>query len=296
MDHLLFYDPALPPEVPSPCYVVDLERLENNLRVLREVQEASGAKILGALKGFAMPQAFPLMSRYLSGITASGPHEAMLGREFLEGGEIHVYAVVFSEADIQAVLPIADHLVFNSVGQWQRFRSAVTGARRRVSPGLRVNPEYSEVEVAIYNPCTEGSRLGVRREALAGVDLTGLEGLHFHTMCEQGADTLGRTLERFEEKFGDLLPRMKWVNFGGGHHITSPVYDRSLLVELIRGFRVRWPHLTVYLEPGEALAINTGVLVATVLDVVETPAGPVANLDVSATCHMPDVLEMPYRP
>lgn len=294
MDHLIPYDPALPAEVPSPCYVVDLERLRGNLAMLRTVQAESGARILLALKGFAMHATFPLIRESLAGITASGPHEAMLGAE-LFGGEVHVYAAAFSAADIEAILPIAHHLSFNSFGQWKRFRERIQNSGRAISPGLRVNPEYSEVEVELYNPCAAGSRLGIRRDAFEGEDLDGIEGLHFHTMCEQGAGTLARTLEPFEEKFGAFLPRMRWVNFGGGHHITAPHYDREHLVAILRRFRNRWPHLQVYLEPGEAIAINTGVLVSSVLDVIGSPEGPIAILDVSATCHMPDVLEMPYR-
>ncbi len=295
VEHIVHYDPGLPPEVPSPSFVVDLARLRNNLEQLREVQDASGAKILCALKGFAMHSVFPLMREYLTGITASGPHEAQLGHDFF-GGEIHVFAAAFNEADIEALLPIAHHIVFNSYGQWQRHREAIAAHPRKISCGLRVNPEYSEVEVELYNPCAAGSRLGIRREAIEGRDLEGIEGLHFHTMCEQGAGTLARTLDHFEAKFGHLLPGMKWVNFGGGHHITAPAYDREHLVSLIRRFRHKHPHLQVYLEPGEAIAINTGVLVSTVLDVIDSPEGPIAILDVSATCHMPDVLEMPYRP
>ncbi|MFP4540667.1 MAG: carboxynorspermidine decarboxylase [Opitutales bacterium] len=295
MEHIIHYDPGLPGDVPSPCFVVDTARLRGNLEILHEVQETSGAKILCALKGFAMHAVFPLMREYLAGITASGPHEAQLGHDFF-GKEVHVFAAAFSEADIDAIAPLAHHVVFNSFGQWERHRERIRNAGRTISCGLRVNPEYSEVEVALYDPCAPGSRLGIRREALEGKDLGGIEGLHFHTMCEQGAATLARTLEHFEAKFGEFLPQMKWVNFGGGHHITAPQYDREHLVALIRRFRHKWPHLQVYLEPGEAIAINTGVLVSTVLDLFETPEGPMAILDVSATCHMPDVLEMPYRP
>jgi carboxynorspermidine decarboxylase len=295
MDHLVHYDPGLPEGVPSPCYVVDLERLEGNLKLLREVQEQSEAKVLLALKGFAMHATFPLVREYLAGITASGPHEAQLGHDFF-GKEVHVYAAAFSPSDIEAVLPIAHHISFNSVGQWKRYKERIQNPGQKISPGLRINPEYSEVEVELYNPCAPGSRLGVRRSAICVEDLDGLEGLHFHTMCEQGPKTLARTLEHFEKKFGEFIPQMKWVNFGGGHHITAPNYDREHLVALIKRFRYKWPHLQVYLEPGEAIAINTGVLVSTVLDVFETPEGNMAILDISATCHMPDVLEMPYRP
>jgi|TARA_B110000037_G_scaffold222664_1_gene298737 carboxynorspermidine decarboxylase len=295
MDHLVKYDPKLPGDLPSPCYVVDLERLRSNLELLREVQEASGAKILLALKGFAMHATFPLLREYLAGVTASGPHEAQLGHDFFRK-EVHVYATAFSEADIEAVLPIAHQVSFNSVGQWERFRERIQNSGQTLSLGLRVNPEYSEVEVELYNPCAAGSRLGIRRADLEGHNLSGIEGLHFHTLCEQGAGTLARTLEHFEAKFGEFLPEMKWVNFGGGHHITAPKYDREHLVSLIKRFRHKWPHLQVYLEPGEAIGINTGVLASTVLDVVPSPEGPIAILDISATCHMPDVLEMPYRP
>jgi carboxynorspermidine decarboxylase len=295
MDHIIHYDPALPAEVPSPCYVVDTTRLRRNLEMLKDVQDRSGARILLALKGFAMHSVFPMMREYLAGITASGPHEAQLGHDFFQK-EIHVFAAAFNEADIEALTPIAHHLSFNSYGQWERHRAAVEAAPRAISCGLRVNPEYSEVETELYNPCARGSRLGIRRDALEGKSLDGLEGLHFHTMCEQGPDTLARTLEHFERRFGEFLPAMKWVNFGGGHHITAPKYDRDHLVSLLKRFKHKWPHLTVYLEPGEAIGINTGVLVATVLDLVEAPDGPIAILDVSATCHMPDVLEMPYRP
>jgi carboxynorspermidine decarboxylase len=296
MDHLIRYDPGLPADVPSPCYVVDLvASASQSGDGCKEVQEASGAKILLALKGFAMHATFPVVREYLAGITASGPHEAQLGHA-LFGKEVHVYAAAFSSADIETVIPIAHHLSFNSFGQWRRFRERIQNSGHAVSPGLRVNPEYSEVEVELYNPCAAGSRLGIRRSAFAGRGLTGLEGLHFHTMCEQGAGTLARTLEHFEDKFGEFLPAMKWVNFGGGHHITAPNYDREHLVAILRRFRHKWPHLEVYLEPGEAIAINTGVLVSTVLDVFESPEGPIAILDISATCHMPDVLEMPYRP
>ncbi|MDQ8184523.1 carboxynorspermidine decarboxylase [Pelagicoccus sp. SDUM812002] len=294
MDHIIHYDPELPPETPSPAYVIDLARLRSNMEIIRSVQEQSGAKILAALKGFAMHSVFPLMRDYVAGVCASGPWEAQLGAEEF-GKEVHCFAPAFTEEDMQEVLQFAHHISFNSISQFQKHQTALASASREISCGLRVNPEYSEVETDIYNPCVAGSRLGIRRSALKGQDLSRVEGLHFHTMCEQNSDTLERTLVHFEEKFGDLLPQMKWVNFGGGHHITSPTYDRDRLVKILRAFKARYPHLEVYLEPGEAMAINTGVLVATVLDIIEE-APPIAVLDLSATCHMPDVLEMPYRP
>ncbi|MCG5535024.1 carboxynorspermidine decarboxylase [Ectothiorhodospira mobilis] len=283
-----------PRDCPSPAFVVDDTLLIRNLERLARVREASGARILLALKGFAMWDTFPLLRRYLDGTTASGQHEARLGAEQF-GGEVHCFNPAFSDAEMTEVLRHADHISFNSPGQWLRFRGRVAGAARRVSPGLRVNPEHSEGAVALYDPCTPGSRLGTRIRDLEGVDLTGLEGLHFHTLCEQNSDALERTLAAFEARFGHLLPALKWVNFGGGHHITREDYDVDRLVRIVRGFRARHPHLTVYLEPGEAIALNAGFLVCTVLDIVDNE-GPIAILDTSATAHMPDVLEMPYRP
>lgn len=284
-----------PDAVPSPCYVVDLAALEDNLRLLHEVQARAGCKILLALKGFAMWSTFPLVARYLAGAAASSPHEARLAREHM-GKEVHVYAPAFSEASLRASLPHATHVVFNSLGQWAHLGPLARAAGRSV--GLRVNPEHSEVTVPLYDPCAPRSRLGVTRAALDAAnpsDLDGVEGLHFHTLCELGADALVRTLAAVEARFADLLARVRWVNFGGGHHITRPGYDVDALVQAIRSFRARWD-VEVILEPGEAVALHTGVLVATVLDVLDTGEGPVAILDTSASAHMPDVLEMPYRP
>ncbi|MBB3191752.1 carboxynorspermidine decarboxylase [Halomonas cerina] len=290
-------EPSYPFDIhacPSPAYVVDDARLRANLERLREVQAASGARILLALKGFAMWDTFPMIRHYLVGTTASGQDEARLGAETF-GGEVHVYSPAFGDAEMSEVLRHADHLSFNSPAQWRRFRDRVARAPRAISCGLRVNPEYSEGKVAIYDPCAPGSRLGTRAADLTPADLEGLEGLHFHTLCEQNSDALEHTLEAFEAKFGQHLPGMAWVNFGGGHHITRDDYDVERLVRVIRDFRARHPHLTVYLEPGEAIALNTGYLVCSVLDIVENE-GTIAILDTSATAHMPDVLEMPYRP
>ncbi|WP_251977427.1 carboxynorspermidine decarboxylase [Salinicola avicenniae] len=279
---------------PSPAYVVDDARLIRNLELLARVQAESGAKILLALKGFAMWDTFPLVSRYLVGTTASGQDEARLGAETF-GGEVHCYSPAFTVPEMDEVLRYADHLSFNSPGQWRYFRDTVSAAARPVSCGLRVNPEHSTGEVALYDPCAPGSRLGTRAMDLEPADLEGLEGLHFHTLCEQDSDALEATLKAFEEKFGRYLGDLRWVNFGGGHHITRPGYDVERLVRVVSDFRARYPHLEVYLEPGEAIALNTGFLVATVLDIVDND-GPIAILDTSATAHMPDVLEMPYRP
>ncbi len=279
----------------SPAFVVELDKLEANCRLLAEVQRDSGAKILLALKGFATWSSFDVVSKYLSGTTASGPFEARLGREKFPG-EVHVYAPAFSERDMRECLELADHVVFNSLGQWQRFSPMCrqAAARRQLSFGLRINPEHSEVEVPLYDPCRPGSRLGTTRAAFDERAFEGMDGLHFHTLCELGSDALERTLEAVERDWSDVIRRVRWVNFGGGHHITRPGYDIERLVRLVRGFRDRYG-VDVYLEPGEAIALNAGVLVASVLDVVDN-AGNIAILDVSATAHMPDVLEMPYRP
>ncbi|MEY3958699.1 MAG: hypothetical protein RJA37_1302 [Verrucomicrobiota bacterium] len=283
-------------QVPSPCHVLHRGLLEANLRTLRSVMDRSGTKVLLALKGFAQFSEAKLVAKYLAGTTASGIHEALLGREEF-GGEVHAYSPAFKDEEFERLLRVADHLSFNSPSQWRRFRERGLAAERKVSFGLRVNPEHAEVEVELYNPCALGSRLGTpRAEIRSADDLAGLEGLHFHTMCQQGSDVLQRTVAAFERRFGEFIPMMKWVNFGGGHHITRPGYDLDLLVKVITDFRRRWGgHIQVYLEPGEAIGIGTGVLVGTVLDVVRNGM-EIAILDISATCHMPDTLEMPYRP
>jgi carboxynorspermidine decarboxylase len=282
--------------LPSPCFVVDEVALEENLRLLERVQQDSGARILLALKAFSMWSLAPLVSRYLAGSCASGVHEARLGREAF-GGEVHTFCAAFSEADLRQVLPLSDHVVFNSPSQWRRFRPLAEQAattRPGLRFGLRVNPEHSEGQVPLYDPCAPGSRLGTPRSAIGAGDLQGMTGLHFHTLCEQDLPPLERTIAAFGEKFGDLLADMEWVNFGGGHHITRPGYQVEDLVRLLRGFAARH-RVQVYLEPGEAIAYHCGVMVAEVLDIVQNGM-PIAILDTSATCHMPDVLEMPYRP
>ncbi len=279
--------------IPTPCYVVHAGLLEKNLQILADVQRRSGATVILALKGFAMFSLFPLIRQYLHGTTASGLYEARLGSEEF-GGEVHAYSPAFTDEEMAELIRYADHISFNSVAQWERFKATIARAPRPVSCGLRVNPEYSEVEVELYDPCAPGSRLGITAEALEHADLSGIEGLHFHTMCEQNSDTLERTIAVFEKKFGRQLEQMKWVNFGGGHHITRDDYDVDRLCALVAAFRERHG-VRVYLEPGEAIALNTGFLVTSVLDIVENN-GPNAILDTSATAHMPDVLEMPYRP
>lgn len=281
-------------KVPSPCHLMHRGLLEENCKILRDVMDKTGAKILLALKGFAQFSEFPLISRYLAGTTASGLHEALLGNENFPG-ETHVYSPAFPPADMEELVKFVDHISFNSPAQWKQFRGVVEKSCRKISCGLRVNPQYAEVEHDIYNPCIAGSRLGTIRDEISPSDFAGLEGLHMHTMCEQGADVLARTIPHFEQKFGDVIPQMKWINFGGGHWITHPSYDVDLLCKTILDFRKKWgEHIQIYLEPGEAVAIRTGVLVCTVLDIVHNEM-PIAILDTSASAHMPDTLEMPYR-
>ncbi|MGB5193852.1 MAG: carboxynorspermidine decarboxylase [Polyangiales bacterium] len=279
--------------VDSPAYVIDLAMLEQNLKLLAHAQAAAGATILLALKGFAAWSTFPLVGQYLDGVSASGPDEARLGREEL-GKQVHTYCPAFDETSLRETIRYSDHVIFNSPSQIDRFRSIIEEHANHVSFGLRVNPQHSEVHVPLYDPCAPGSRLGATKTQLARADLRGIDGLHFHTLCELGADALQRTLAVVEEELAPWLEKAKWVNFGGGHHITKPGYDVGLLVDLVRNFRHEYD-VDVYLEPGEAIGLNTGVLVASVLDIVENE-GPIALLDISATAHMPDVLEMPYRP
>ncbi len=278
---------------PSPAYVIDLGRLRHNLAILDQVQQRSGAKILLALKAFALWPLFPLIRETLHGVCASSPWEARLGREEFDR-EVHSFAAAFKETDIAELLGISNHLVFNSFNQLERFRPLWQKEQGRVSVGLRINPEHSEGHTALYDPCAPGSRLGICRAEFDNRSLQGVEGLHFHTLCEHLFEPLARTAKVIEEQFGEFLPQMKWLNFGGGHHITSEGYDIDGLVELIRYFQDKYD-LQVYLEPGEAIAIGTGLLVSEVLDVVHNQVDT-AILDISGTCHMPDVLEMPYRP
>ncbi|MEO0794691.1 MAG: carboxynorspermidine decarboxylase [Verrucomicrobiota bacterium] len=290
-------------ESPSPCYIVQLDRLAENCQILASVRERTGAKILLAQKGFSMHGTYPLVAKYLDGTTASGLHEALLAQEYF-GKEVHVYAAAYKAAEIERLLPFAHTLIFNSLQQWKRFEPKIEATPHNPEIGIRVNPEYSEVDTDLYNPASPCSRLGITRTELdrqmqvAGVeDLSGLDGFHFHALCEQDADALEGVVDAFIEKFDDLLTSIpiKWINFGGGHHITRPGYDIDRLCRIIKDVQSRY-QVQVYLEPGEAVALHTGVLVGTVLDILE--AGGVSNaiLDISATCHMPDVLEMPYRP
>ena len=297
----------------TPCYLINLGLLKKNLEVLKEVQARTGCKILLAQKGYAAWSTYDLCSQYLTGTAASSLHEAKLGNEYFPG-EVHLCAPAYRDDEMDEYLRIVDHIIFNSFAQWNRFKAKVQGASRQIECGLRINPMHSEVKTKIYDPCTPGSRLGIPPEVFKrgtgilpvnhGQDghatdenqLDGITGLHFHTLCELNADSLARTLPVVEKKFGETIKKMDWVNFGGGHHITQSDYDINLLCQLITNFYKRYPNLeTIYLEPGEAIALNTGVLVASVLDIVHNEVD-IAILDASASAHIPDVLEMPYRP
>lgn len=297
-EYFTHFNPAL---VPSPCFVIDKAAVEDNLKILNRVQRESGAKVLAALKAFSCWRLAPLFRKYLSGSCASGLHEARLGREEF-GGEVHCYSAAYKEADLIEILQVADHVLFNSFSQWSRFKSlalAAQQARPELQFGIRINPEHSEGEVELYDPCAPCSRMGVPivqfEQAVADDPslLDGISGLHFHTLCQQDLPPLVRTLTAVEEKFGKYFSRIQWINFGGGHHISRENYQVDDLIAVIKSFMARHK-LQVYLEPGEAVAIRSGVLVAEVLDITWNTMAQ-AILDTSATCHMPDVLEMPYR-
>ncbi|MDR3542546.1 MAG: carboxynorspermidine decarboxylase [Desulfosporosinus sp.] len=280
--------------LPSPCYLVDERLVIRNLEILNSIQQRTGCNILLALKGFSMFSIFPLVGRYLKGVTASSLFEARLGFEKM-GKEVHSYAPAYVEEEFDELLGYCDHMTFNSFDQWNRFKDRVKNFNtKKISCGIRINPEYSEIETPIYDPCYKYSRLGVTLSNFRPEELEGIEGLHFHTMCEQNSDTLERTLEVVDQKFGGFIKTMKWLNLGGGHHITRPDYDIETLVRSIKSLQDKYG-VDIYLEPGEAVALNTGFLVVKVLDIVDNGM-KIAVLDTSAACHMPDVLEMPYRP
>ncbi len=290
-----------PTRVPSPCFVIDKAAVEDNLKILNRVQRESGAKIVAALKAFSCWTLAPLFRQYLSGTCASGLHEARLGKEEF-GGEVHCYSAAYKESDLIEILTIADHVLFNSFSQWLRFKPLALRAqqhRPELQFGIRINPEHSEGDVALYDPCAPCSRMGVPiaqfEQALQENPniLDGISGLHFHTLCQQDLPPLQRTLVAVKEKFGKYFAHIQWINFGGGHHISREDYQVDELIETIKTFRADY-NLQVYLEPGEAVALRSGVLVAEVLDISWNLMAQ-AILDTSATCHMPDVLEMPYR-
>lgn len=286
--------PAWLQEVATPAYVIDEKQLIHNLEILKGVQDRTGCSILLAQKAFSMYACYPLIAKYLKGATASGLFEARLAYEEFPG-ENHVFNPAFQDKEFSELLQYCDHFVFNSVAQWKKFRERALAAHKEC--GLRINPEYSTQDHAIYDPCSPLSRLGARISEIQLEELEGLTGFHFHTLCEQGAEPLAETLEAVEEKFGKYLTQLKWINFGGGHHITKEGYNIPLLEKCINRMQEKYG-LKVYLEPGEAVALNAGFLVTEVLELIEGPERemPVAILDASAACHMPDVIEMPYRP
>ena len=283
-------------ELRTPCYVIQEEKLKENLQILKDLRERTGCRILLAQKAFSMYSVYPLIGEYLDGTTASGLYEARLGYEEM-GRENHIFSPAYREEEMEEILKYCGHVVFNSPAQLKKYRERAKQAGRSI--GLRVNPERSTQEGhAIYDPCAPFSRLGTTaeqfRRELTDEEIRSLDGIHFHTLCEQNADALAETLEAVEEKFGDYLYHMKWVNFGGGHHITRKDYDRALLEKCIRHVKETYD-VEVYLEPGEAVALDAGILLTQVLEIVENGM-KIAILDTSAACHMPDVLEMPYRP
>lgn len=281
-------------QIPSPAFVLEEELLVKNLELMQKVQDSSGSSIILALKGFSMWSVFPLVGRYLKGATASSLNEARLIFDEM-GKKAHTYAPAYKQEDFGELLKFSSHLTFNSLSQFKRFFPEIQDSQEKISIGLRVNPEYSDVETDMYNPCALGSRLGILHTDLTEGLPPEIEGLHFHTLCESSAEALEKTLESFEARFGKYLHRLKWVNFGGGHLMTRNGYDVAHLIRIIRDFKSRYD-LEVILEPGSAVAWQTGVLVSEVLDIVENKGVKTAIVDVSFTAHMPDTLEMPYRP
>ncbi len=277
----------------TPSFVVDRVLLRRNLEILESVQERTGAKILLALKGYAMFSSFPLIREYLHGICASSPHEARLGREEF-GKEVHSFAAAYSDSDFSELAELSDHIVFNSISQYEKFLPLIKENAGKIEFGLRINPEHRETEVEIYDPCAPFSRLGITEKNFPDVLPEYISGLHMHTLCQQNSDALDRTIKAAEKTFGEIFKKCKWVNFGGGHHITRPDYDTDLLCKTITDFKEKY-NVEVYLEPGEAVALNAGFLVSQVLDIIDNGI-EIAILDTSAAAHMPDVLEMPYRP
>ena len=278
--------------IPSPCYLLEESKLRRNLELLDYVQKKSDTKIIVALKGYSMWSTFPIIAEYLPGATASSLNEALLAKNEMKK-EVHLYAPLFEDHEIDEILSLANHISFNSFSQWKRFKEKTLAAK--VSPGLRVNPEDSSVSTDLYNPCGRFSRLGITLKEFDENKLEGIEGLHFHALCEENVDALEKVLEAFESKFSKWIPQMKWVNFGGGHHITREDYNVERLIQILIDFKKRYPQTQVILEPGEAVGWQTGDLIATVGDIVKNEMD-IAILNISVSAHMPDCLEMPYRP
>ena len=282
-------------QIPSPCFVLDEERLRNNLALIRSVKERANVEIILAFKAFAMWSIFPVVREYIRYSTASSVAEAQLAFEEM-GNPAHTYAPVYSDKEFPAILKCSSHITFNSLAQFEHFHPQTKQADHAISCGLRVNPEFSSVGTDLYNPCSLGSRLGITADQLGDRLPEGIEGLHFHTLCESQSTDLEQTLNVVEEKFGRYFDQIKWLNMGGGHLMTRKSYDVEHLIHLLKTFRSKYPHLQLILEPGSAFAWETGELVSTVLDIVDNKGIVTAMLDVSFACHMPDCLEMPYKP
>lgn len=279
-------------DIKTPAYVCEKEKLIKNLELLAMVGKNSGAKVLCALKGFAFSLGMPYIDKYLDGATCSGLHEAKFAHEFIKNGQIHTYSPAFKDENIDEILQISHHIIFNSFNQWIKFKDKVLCSG--TSAGLRVNPQSSYAPVDMYNPCGKFSRLGITKQNFKPELLKGIEGLHFHALCEESAESLELVLNDFEERFGEYIPKMKWLNFGGGHHITREFYNVELLIALLSRFKRKYG-VEIYIEPGEAVGWQTGYLASSVLDIVENEKN-IAILDISAEAHMPDTVLMPYRP
>lgn len=282
-------------KVPSPCYIMDEALLRKNLSLIKSVADRAGVEIILAFKSFAMWKSFPIFREYIRYTTASSPYEARLAYEEF-GSKAHTYSPAYTEADFPVIMKCSSHITFNSFSQFQRFYPAVEANEEKISCGIRINPEYSEVEVELYNPCAPGTRFGVTADLLPETLPAGIEGFHCHCHCESSSYELEHTLQHLEEKFSRWFPRLKWLNLGGGHLMTRKDYDTEHLISLLKGLKSRYPHLEIILEPGSAFTWQTGPLVASVVDIVENRGVKTAILDVSFTCHMPDCLEMPYQP
>lgn len=279
------------PAIPSPCYVLEEAKLRKNLELMRKVQEQTGVEIILALKGFSMWSAFPMISEYLQGGTASALWEAKLAKTL--NGQVHAFSPAFKTSEMPEIVAEVDHISFNSMAQFLLHKSVCEKAG--VSMGLRVNPEHQEADTALYDPCAPGSRLGITKDQLDGQPLKGIDGFHVHALCECDSYATERMLKAIEKQFSGYFPQLKWLNLGGGHLMTRPGYDLSHLIDVLQSFKAKYPHLKIIMEPGSAVAWDTGPLIAEVVDIVENN-GPIGILDISVTAHMPDVLEMPYRP
>ncbi len=282
-------------KVPSPCYVMDEALLRKNLSLIKSVADRAGVEIILAFKSFAMWKSFPVFREYIRYTTASSVYEARLAYEEF-GSKAHTYSPAYTETDFPVIMQCSSHITFNSFSQFRRFYPMVEAFREKISCGIRINPEYSEVEVELYNPCAPGTRFGVTADLLPDTLPAGIEGFHCHCHCESSSYELEHTLQHIEEKFARWFPQIKWLNLGGGHLMTRKDYDTEHLISLLKGLKVRYPHLEIILEPGSAFTWQTGPLVASVVDIVESRGIKTAILDVSFTCHMPDCLEMPYQP